>query len=130
MEAYGFVKQITDDKALVNVVRESSCGGNCAACNACGNREIELLVSNPVQAEIGDFVRITSSSKQVLQSIFLLYVLPVLLFLTICLICSIWVPVLPATLLAIGAMVVFYFLIRKWENRLIVHSEITDIVHK
>ncbi len=130
METYGLVKKITGDKALVKVVRESACGGNCAACNACGNREIELTVNNPIEAQIGDVVKITSSSRQVLQSVFLLYLLPVLLFVIVYLISSVFWTVMPALFLAAGVILVYYFLIRKWENKLIIHSEITDIIHK
>ena len=57
METYGLVKQVNDGTAVVKVVRESSCGGNCAACNACGNREILTVVKNPMGAKCGDVVR-------------------------------------------------------------------------
>ena len=129
METYGLVKQVNDGTAVVKVVRESSCGGNCAACNACGNREILTVVKNPMGAKCGDVVRITSCSRQVLKSAFILYFLPILVFITVYLVSSRYLE--PMFSICFSGVLVgfFYFVLKKCEKKLIIDSEITDIIH-
>ena len=128
MDTIGVVKSIEKDRAIVKVARTSACGGNCASCNICGNRELETSVKNTVGAKEGDVVKITTSSGRVLFSAFVLYVLPILLFLIFYLLSSrcFSVPItLSISLLAVG---VLYLAIRKWGKSLAVESEITEII--
>ncbi len=128
METYGLVRQVKDGTAVVKVVRQSSCGGNCAACNACGNREILATVRNPLGAQCGDVVKISSSSRQVLRSAFLLYFLPVLVFAAVYLWTShFWKPIFSVCLSAV-LVIVFYWVLKKCEKKLMIDSEITAIL--
>lgn len=129
METYGLVKQVNDETAVVKVVRESSCGGNCAACNACGNREILAVVRNPLGAECGDVVKISSSSKQVLRSAFILYFLPIFVFIAAYFVFSQFFKPVFSVCFSVILVGFFYFVLKKSEKNLIIDSEITDIIH-
>lgn len=128
METYGMVKQVKGDTAVVKVARESACGGNCAACHACGNREIVTTVRNPIGAKCGDVVKISSSSRHVLGSAFILYLLPVFLFIAIYFIFSRFFNTIFTVCLSVLLVGSFYFLLKKFEKHFIVNSEIIDII--
>lgn len=71
----------TDGKfAYVLCVRKSACGESCVHCKICENRGVRVLAENKIGAKAGDTVRVTASTKSVLFSSFVLYVLPVILF--------------------------------------------------
>ena len=65
-------------------VRESACSGDCHKCAGCGAQEQKMLltVQNPIGAKAGDMVRIESATGPVLKAAAMLYMLPLLLFLT------------------------------------------------
>ncbi len=130
METYGIVKATAGRTAVVKVIRESACGGNCASCNACGKKEIETVVKNPIGAQWGDFVRINTSGKKVLQSAFFLYLLPILLFIAVyCAVSSVFPPAVVLLFSAL-AVALFYLLLKKWEAKLVIESEIAEIIRK
>lgn len=73
------------DQAEILVRRQSACGHDCASCGGCGPdnaSRVTAVAENPVNARVGDTVRVESESGQVLGMACLLYLVPlVLLFL-------------------------------------------------
>lgn len=75
---------LPDGKAEVFRVRESACSGDCHKCSGCGaaKQTVVLTARNAIGARVGDMVVITSSSSRVLKAAAVLYILPLVLFLT------------------------------------------------
>ena len=83
MEQLVRVKETYDDgTALVLLVRESACSGDCHKCSGCGAAKETLLVTaqNPIRAAKGDLVSIRSESGPVLKAAAVLYMMPLVLF--------------------------------------------------
>lgn len=89
MREDGIVTEVTGDICRVSVKRKSACGENCASCKAtCSAREHICEAINSVGAKVGDRVVLETDSKKVLKSAFLVYILPILVFLTVFMIAS------------------------------------------
>ena len=73
----------TDGTALVVHVRQSACSGDCHKCSGCGAAKEAILLTarNPIGAEAGDLVKVTSETAPVLKAAAVLYMLPLGLFL-------------------------------------------------
>lgn len=84
MESIGIVKAKNNNKIFVEFTRESACGESCESCNAkCAESEQELFeFNNNISAEVGDIVKIKTNDKSVLSYKFLVYGLPLLLFMS------------------------------------------------
>lgn len=68
--------------AEVAVRRTTACGGNCASCESCVfDSELKTLAKNSIEARPGQKVLIESQSSKIFRAAFLVYVLPLLLFL-------------------------------------------------
>lgn len=79
MTETGVVKKIIGDKAVVAVVRKSSCGESCAGCTGgCRLSENTVTAENNIGAKAGDVVEI--EGKAVLKKAFLVYIMPPALF--------------------------------------------------
>lgn len=84
MREEGIVIKASGDLCEVSVRRKTACGENCASCKAtCGAREQICVAKNILGAVVGDRVVIEMDSQKVLKSAFLVYILPVLVFLVI-----------------------------------------------
>ena len=72
-----------DGDCEVFVRRESACSGDCHKCSGCGAQAQQVYVraENPIGAQPGDRVIVTSQARQVLPAIFVVYILPLLLML-------------------------------------------------
>ncbi|MBQ3356559.1 MAG: SoxR reducing system RseC family protein [Oscillospiraceae bacterium] len=75
---------LPDGRAELAVQRESACSGDCHQCGGCGTvgQTLRLTAENPIGAQRGDVVYISSESATVLWAAVLVYTLPLLLFLT------------------------------------------------
>ena len=75
---------LPDGRAELTVQRESACSGDCHKCGGCGTvgQTLHLTAENPVAAQKGDIVYISSESTTVLWAAVLVYALPPVLFLT------------------------------------------------
>jgi len=81
MVSSGYVKEVkSNGTAVVVFKRESACGGNCASCSGCAASELEAIVVNKIGASRGDYVTVKSETKDVLLSAFILYMVPVFIF--------------------------------------------------
>jgi len=72
----------SDGTAQVVHVRESACSGDCHKCSGCGAAKESVLFSadNPLEAAVGDLVRVESESAPVLKAATVLYMIPLGLF--------------------------------------------------
>ena len=78
------VKCNSDGTARVVHTRQSACSGDCHKCQGCGavTQTLYLTAQNPIGAMVGDLVVLHSQSASVLTGAALLYLLPLILFLT------------------------------------------------
>jgi len=83
MTQEGIVTQtFANNTAEVAVTRMTACGGNCGSCETCMlQSELKTVANNLVGAEPGQRVVIESKSSAVLGAVFLVYVMPLALFL-------------------------------------------------
>ncbi|MBS5945714.1 MAG: SoxR reducing system RseC family protein [Peptoniphilus harei] len=84
MENIGIVRAKNNNKIFVEFTRESACGESCESCSAkCAESETELFeFPNSVSANVGDRVKIKTRDMSVLSYKFLVYGLPLILFMT------------------------------------------------
>ena len=83
MEQLVRVKKINDDgTAQVVHIRESACSGDCHKCSGCGAAKETMIVAaeNPIKAQVGDFVTLTSDTASVMKAVVVVYLLPLVLF--------------------------------------------------
>ena len=71
-----------DGMADVILVRESACSGDCHKCSGCGAQKETMIVSaeNPIRAQKGDFVTLTSDTASVMKAVAAVYLVPLVLF--------------------------------------------------
>lgn len=73
-----------DQTAKVAVLRQSACSGDCHKCSGCGAVEQTMIFTarNPIGAKAGDLVTVESATGPVLKAAAVLYLLPLVLFIT------------------------------------------------
>lgn len=79
MNKDGVVEKVEGTKVTVKIQRDSSCGENCAMCNACPGKEMLVTVETDIPLQVGDSVRLETNTKTVLLSAFCVYILPIVL---------------------------------------------------
>lgn len=81
-----------DGTAQVVLIRQSACSGDCHKCSGCGAAQETLILDarNPIGAKPGDLVNIEAESGPVLAAAAVMYILPLVLFLTGYAIGSLW----------------------------------------
>ncbi len=76
-------KLLPDNMAEVAVARTTACGGNCGSCESCMfQNELKAVARNSIGARIGQQVVIASKSSRIFSAVLLVYVMPLLLFMT------------------------------------------------
>jgi sigma-E factor negative regulatory protein RseC len=82
LEEYGNVVELRGKEVAVVLCQKSSFCKNCASMQNCqvsdDNRSMLVEAHNVIGAEVGDKVRLVTSSKSFLQSSFLLYIVPLI----------------------------------------------------
>ena len=75
-------RQRSDGRVDVILVRESACSGDCHKCSGCGAQKETMIVpaENPIRAEVGDFVTLTSDTASVMKAVVAVYLIPLVLF--------------------------------------------------
>lgn len=79
------VEKILDDTyAEISVPRKSACGHDCEECAGCGvsGMAVYARAKNPIQATLGQKVVVESNTNNMLGIIALVYLVPIVLFLT------------------------------------------------
>ena len=83
MEQIVRVHRIREDgRADIILVRESACSGDCHKCSGCGAQKETMIVEaeNPIRAQVGDFVILTSDTASVMKAVVAVYLVPLVLF--------------------------------------------------
>ena len=72
----------SDGRADIILVRESACSGDCHKCSGCGAQKETMIVAadNPIKAQVGDFVTLTSDTASVMKAVVAVYLVPLVLF--------------------------------------------------
>ena len=85
IEEIGSVVELKGKQIAVVLCQKSSFCQHCASMQSCqvgsDNRSMLVEAHNPLGAEVGDRVKVVTSSKTFLQSSFLLYIVPLLFLL-------------------------------------------------
>lgn len=82
MNQVGRVIKKTDGFVVLEVIRKAACGADCSSCKGgCENKKETIEVIDTLGLKEGDFVELTTSSKNFISYISLVYGLPLLFFL-------------------------------------------------
>lgn len=83
MTQEGRVVKSDGETAYVSVTRASACAHDCEKCGSMCHEKKQIIVPtiNIIGAKVGDFVRIESSTKTVLKQAFIVYMIPIIVFL-------------------------------------------------
>ena len=75
-------RQRSDGRVDVILVRESACSGDCHKCSGCGAQKETMIVpaENPIRADVGDFVTLSSDTASVMKAVMAVYLIPMVLF--------------------------------------------------
>ena len=84
MEVLGRIMRTSGDQAQVAIARDTACGHSCTSCGACQNRELYIQAENPAQYPVGDMVYVEVPDKPPYKIAFVVYILPLLFFLGLC----------------------------------------------
>lgn len=79
MNKIGIIENVEGTKITVRIERDSSCGENCAMCNACPGKNMMITLDTDIKFSAGDKVKLETNTKYVLLSAFLVYILPIIL---------------------------------------------------
>ncbi len=77
MRQRGKIISSDSDQALVQIIRQSACGGNCKSCGgSCSAVGFLISTSNPIMAKQGELVNVDSDTNEVLKIAAILYIIP------------------------------------------------------
>ena len=82
MRQRGTVESVCGNVAVVSVLRESACSGDCHKCSGCGavKQTLQIRAVNTIGARIGDRVYMESSTATVLWAAVFVYLMPIVSF--------------------------------------------------
>ena len=82
MTQFAVIKKLTaPDRAEVEVLRGTACGGSCESCGVCHYAsKIRVEARHDIGAELGDRVEIEATTSRILGAAVLVYVVPFVLF--------------------------------------------------
>lgn len=77
MEQVGFVRKLNENKMELEVRRASACGGGCGDCgSSCDEDPHIVVISNNLNAKVGDFVELQAEVGNLLKYTFIIYMIP------------------------------------------------------
>ncbi|WMM26824.1 SoxR reducing system RseC family protein [Tissierella sp. MB52-C2] len=77
MDQVGLVRKVSNGEAEVEVRRISGCGENCKGCGGgCNVPSHVVVLSNDINAKVGDFVEIKGETKNILKYTMIIYMVP------------------------------------------------------
>lgn len=125
----GTVMKTEGKYATVLFARSSACGENCTGCGACEKKHHLSRVLNPKNAVCGDKVLVSLSDKTANSALFLIFILPVIVFVfAYCLIFSLLDNHIFATIISVGIIAIYAFIIKKNDKKIAPVPEITSIL--
>ena len=128
MTCEGYVCEINGDKTYVNVPRESACGGNCASCEGCKDRNNKIEVINNIGAKKGDRVTVALSTRKVLGLSFIVYMLPIFLVILLTTLADAYIKSTVVTIIvALISVIVWLICVRLANKKAKITNEIIKI---
>ncbi len=131
MTGEGVVVKTDGSSATVRIEKKSACSGECSSCGMCKNPVYDVEAANNIGASAGDAVKLYMPSGKVYRAAFLVYMLPILVVFAVLGVCSLLNvrSVITAVVCAV-ALAVWFFLIRRYNSRANLQSEIIEIINK
>lgn len=77
MNKNGYIEKVSGNIATIRVKRDSACGDNCGNCNGC-NSIVLVEALNKINAKVGDKVEIELDSRTVINTAFIVYIIPII----------------------------------------------------
>ncbi|WHH59997.1 SoxR reducing system RseC family protein [Petroclostridium sp. X23] len=82
MEQIGKIVSTNGNMAEVQIQRATACGGDCGKCSGCAPTAMKINARNEVHAQIGQMVRLASSTRNILAAAFIVYIVPIIILIT------------------------------------------------
>lgn len=80
MDQIGYVVEVKDNYAIVDVRRTSACGDKCSSCGGgCSIPAMRVNIKNTIGAKVGDFVEVEMETKSLMKSAFIAYIIPLIM---------------------------------------------------
>ena len=79
MNKTGIVEKKEGSSVTVRIKRDSSCGENCAMCNACPGKNMTITINTDLHLSTGDTVKLETNTSYILLSAFCVYIVPLIL---------------------------------------------------
>lgn len=77
MRQTGLVISSDSEHALIQIIRQSACGGNCKSCSgSCSSMGFLISAFNPINAKIGEIVYVDSETNKIMKTAALFYIFP------------------------------------------------------
>lgn len=121
MTEEGVVADVRGGKIIVKIVRQPACG-SCKACKTAESQEMEIELDNPIDAKVGQRVRLELDDSAILKGSLVTYGLPSLGLVTGLFLGRFMARLLnigyelPSAALSIGLMVVSFLFINRYNN--------------
>lgn len=130
MTGEGTVVNTNGLRATVRIEKKSACSGECSSCGMCENPVYDVEAKNTVNACVGDVVKLYMPTGQVYRAAFLVYMLPILAVFAVMGICYLLQAHTAFTAgVCILVLALWILIIRKYNSRANLESEITEIIN-
>ncbi|OJV65632.1 MAG: hypothetical protein BGO41_07285 [Clostridiales bacterium 38-18] len=129
----GTVVSIADKMAVIEVIRTSACGENCASCKGgCQTNGILVKVENTLEAQKGDIVRIDADTKRVLKFSSVFYLIPLVFLMVGILGTSVFLKGSDLVSLLVGTLLlaISLFLIHKLTKDSHINFKLTSVIRR
>lgn len=102
MQVPGTVLEVKENnRILVEIVRQSACGGNCHSCGSCGGTESKIIAECTDNVKVGDRVLVAMPNNRYFLLSFLVFLVPLFMIVAGYVVLSKFLPETPASLGAI-----------------------------
>ena len=128
MKNTGLVIECINDDVKVRFIKESACGGNCAACGGCASKPVEIIIKNTLGAEVGDKVEVESDTSHILKWSFLLYIMPIVVLITTYIISDKYLSGIMPEIAGVLMIFITFLPVRYFGNRIKNKAEMKRIV--
>lgn len=131
MTGEGTVVKINGECATVRIEKKSACSGECSSCGLCNNPVYDIDAKNIAGAAVGDKVILYMPTGRVYRAAFLVYMLPILAVFAVMGLCyMLSTPAYVTAPLCVLILAAWIYIIRIYNKRANLESEITEIVNK
>lgn len=131
MEKIATVISADKKTALVQIMRASACGENCASCGGCKETRHTSKVENPIGAQPGQKVKVEMEAKSLIFISFLAYIVPILaLFLGYGISYALWQNEILSDLIGILFLLLSFVFLRMVDKRISKNSKYQSRITK